>query len=129
MTATVLPGSDGQACWRFTITDGQHKNRQFLTATGRPRLAAATLALIEMEYRLEIEMAIPYYYQFLLRWVSIIVNPTSVVSTYKPCQGPYPSYAIAITSRDNQNHRTMERRDYDVTKETHNMARSIVSSY
>ena len=25
MTATVLPGSDGQACWRFTITDGQHK--------------------------------------------------------------------------------------------------------
>ena len=43
MTATVLPGSDGQACWRFTITDGQHKNRQFLTATGRPRLAAATL--------------------------------------------------------------------------------------
>ena len=43
MTATVLPGSNGQACWRFTITDGQHKNRQFLTATGRPRLAAATL--------------------------------------------------------------------------------------
>ncbi|KAL5500485.1 hypothetical protein EMCRGX_G012057, partial [Ephydatia muelleri] len=68
-------------------------------------------ALIELEYRLEIEMVIPYYYQFLLR------------------RGPYPSYAIAITSRDNQNHRTMERRDYDVTKETHNMARSIVSPY
>ena len=38
-------------------------------------------ALIELEYRLEIEMVIPYYYQFLLRRVSIIVNPTSVVST------------------------------------------------
>ena len=63
-------------------------------------------------------MVIPYYCQFLLRRVSIIVNPTSVVVP-KPCQGPYPSYAIAITSRDNQNHRTMERRDYDVTKETH----------
>ena len=43
MTATVLLGSDGQACWRFTVTDGQHKNRQFLTTTGQPRLAAATL--------------------------------------------------------------------------------------
>ena len=60
--------------------------------------------------------------------MSIIVNPTSVVVP-KPCQGPYPSYAIAITSRDNQNHRTMERRDYDVTKETYNMARSVVSPY
>ena len=50
-------------------------------------------------------------------------------SGYETSQGPYPSYAIAITSRDNQNHRTMERRDYDVTKETHNMARSIVSPY
>ena len=45
MTATVLPGSDGQACWRSTITGGQHKNRQFLTAAGRSRLAAATLLI------------------------------------------------------------------------------------
>ena len=37
MPATILNGS------QFTITDGQDKNRQFLTATGRPRLAAATL--------------------------------------------------------------------------------------
>eukprot|EP00731_Ephydatia_muelleri_P011855 Em0006g749a len=38
-------------------------------------------ALIELEYRLEIEMVIPYYYQFLLQRESIIVNLTSVVST------------------------------------------------
>ena len=38
-------------------------------------------AQCELEYQLEIEMAIPYYYQFLLWRVSIIVNPTSVVST------------------------------------------------
>ena len=51
MTATVLPGSDGQACWRSTITDGQHKNRQILTAAGRPRLAAATLHTVTMALR------------------------------------------------------------------------------
>ena len=50
MTATVLPGPDGQACWRFTITDGQHKHRQFLTATGRPRLAAATLLSLNCNF-------------------------------------------------------------------------------
>ena len=60
--------------------------------------------------------------QLTARWWSQLLVP-------KPCQGPYPSYAIAITSRDNQNHRTMERRDYDVTKETHYMALSIVSPY